>query len=177
MCETFTILNNLAREELVHKIFIEKFIDDTNQGTPSQGYSCTFPFFGNVGIPLMAMLYIPGLTMGLPVWLGTIPNVSNSLDASQLSTLCHGHQFGVPSSANSSPPPFTFSGESIATSNWKSKRNRKRNNKKKKSPTSTSHVGDRSSTSRSHDEDQHPGFAIHVGGKIPVTTSHTSEGL
>jgi hypothetical protein len=59
--------------------------------------------------------------VGLPVWLGTIPNVPNSLDASQLSTLCHGHHVDVPSSTKSSPPPSTFSGESIATSNQKSK--------------------------------------------------------
>jgi hypothetical protein len=121
VCETFTDLNDPAREEPVHKIFMEKVPDDTNQGTPSQGDSCAFPFFGNVGVPLMATLYIPGLNVGLPVWLGTIPNVLNSLDASQLSTLCHGHHVDVPSSTKSSPPPSTFSGESIATSNQKSK--------------------------------------------------------
>jgi hypothetical protein len=82
MCETFTYLNDPAREELEHNIFMEKFTDDTNQGTPSQGDSCDFPFFGNVGVPLMATLYIPGLNVGLPVWLSTIPNVPNALDAS-----------------------------------------------------------------------------------------------
>jgi hypothetical protein len=82
MCETLTYLNNPAREELEHNIFMEKFTDDTNQGTPSQGDSCDFPFFGNVGVPLMATLYIPGLNVGLPVWLSIIPNVSNALDAS-----------------------------------------------------------------------------------------------
>jgi hypothetical protein len=53
----------------------------------------------------MATLYIPGLNVGLPVWLGTIPNVPNALDASQLSTLSHGHPVDVSSSAKSSPPP------------------------------------------------------------------------
>jgi hypothetical protein len=75
VCETFTDLNDPARGEPVHNIFMAKFTDDTNQGTPSQGDSCAFPFFGNVGVPLMATLYIPGLNVGLPVWLGTIPNV------------------------------------------------------------------------------------------------------
>jgi hypothetical protein len=154
---------------------MEKVPDDTNQGTPSQGDSCAFPFFGNVGVPLMATLYIPGLNVGLPVWLGTIPNVLNSLDASQLSTLCHGHHVDVPSSTKSSPPPSTFSGESIATSNQKSKRNRKRKNRKKKSPTSASHVGDRSSTSASHVEDQHPASASHAGGKQPTSASHVGD--
>jgi hypothetical protein len=82
VCETFTDLNDPTREETVHKIFMEKVMDNTNQGTPSQEESFAFPFFENVGVPLMAMLYIPGLNVGLSVWLGTIPNVMNSLDAS-----------------------------------------------------------------------------------------------
>jgi hypothetical protein len=64
-----------------------KVPDNTNQGTPLQGDSCAFPFFGNVGVPLMATLNIPRQNVGLPVWFGTIPNVLNALDASQLSTL------------------------------------------------------------------------------------------
>jgi hypothetical protein len=73
-------LNDPTREEPMNNIFIPKFIDDTNQGTPSQGDSCGFPFFGNIGVPLMVTLKIPGLNVGLPVWLGTIPNVLNALD-------------------------------------------------------------------------------------------------
>jgi hypothetical protein len=110
-----------------------------------------FALFGNIGVSLMATLYIPGLNVGLLVWLGTTPKVPNSIDASQLSTLCHGHHVDVSSSTNSTPPPSTFSCESIAISNWKSKQNRKRKNKKKKSPTSASHV-----------EDHHPASASHV---------------
>jgi hypothetical protein len=98
-----------------------KFPNDTNQGTPSQGDSCAFPFFRNVGVPLIATLYIPRLNVGLPVWLGTIPNVLNSLDASQLSTLCHGNHVDFPSSTNSSPPPSLTHGESTVTSNQKPK--------------------------------------------------------
>jgi hypothetical protein len=82
MCETFTYLNDPAREELEHNIFMEKFTNDTNQVTPSQGDCCDFPFFGNVGVPLMATLYISGLNVGLPVWLSTIANVLNAIDAS-----------------------------------------------------------------------------------------------
>jgi hypothetical protein len=81
-CETFTKLKDPTRGEPVHNIFMSKITDDTNQGTPLQGYYCDFPFFGNVGFPLMATLYIPRLNVGLPVWLGTIPNVLNSLDTS-----------------------------------------------------------------------------------------------
>jgi hypothetical protein len=112
MCETFTNLNDPTREEPVHKIFMEKVHDDNNQGNPLQGDYCTFPFFGNVRVPLMAKLYILGLNVGLPVWLGTIPNVPNALDSYYLRTLCHGHHVDVPSSANYSPPPSAFSSES-----------------------------------------------------------------
>jgi hypothetical protein len=54
--ETFMDLNDPARGQPVHKIFIDKFLSDTIQGAPSQGDSCAFPFFGNVGVPLMATL-------------------------------------------------------------------------------------------------------------------------
>jgi hypothetical protein len=136
-------LNDPTRREPVHKIFMAKVSSDTNQGAPSQGDSCVFPFFKKVGVPLMATLYIPGLNEGLPVWLGTIPNVLYALDASQLSTLSHGHPIDVSSLLKSSPPPSPASSESTVTSNQKSKRNRKRKNRKNKSPTYVSHVGDR----------------------------------
>jgi hypothetical protein len=74
-------LNDPARGEPLHNIFMAKVPDDTNQGTPLQGDSCAFPFFESVGVPLMATLYIPGLNVGLSVCLGTIPNVPNSLNA------------------------------------------------------------------------------------------------
>jgi hypothetical protein len=151
--ETFTDLNDPARGETVYRIFMANFTDHTNQGTPLKGDSCAFPFFRNVGVPLMATLYIPELNVGLPIWLGTIPNVPNALDASQLSTLSHEHPIDVSSLAKYSPPPSPASGESTITSNRKSKRNIKRKNRKKKSPTSASHVGDRSITSASHVED------------------------
>jgi hypothetical protein len=121
VCENFMDLNDPKKGEPMHKIFMAKVPGDTNQGANSQGDSCAFPYFGNVGVPLMATLYIPGLNVGLPVWLGTIPNVPNSLDASQLSTLSHGHPVDVSLSAKSSPPPSPTSGESTVTSNWKSK--------------------------------------------------------
>jgi hypothetical protein len=119
--EDFTDLNDPARGEPMHRIFMAKFLDNTNQGTPSQEYYCAFPFLGNVGVPLMATLYIPGLNVELLVWLGTIPNVLNAIDASQLSTLCHGHHVDAPSSTKSSPPPSPAPGESTVTSNRKPK--------------------------------------------------------
>ena len=121
VCETFTDSNDLAKGEPVHNIFMDKVPSDTNQGSPSQGNSCAFPFFENISVALMVTLYIPGLNVGLPVWLGTIPNVLNYLEAPQLINLCHGHHVDVPSSAKSSPPPSLASGESTVTNNQKSK--------------------------------------------------------
>jgi hypothetical protein len=82
VCETFTNLNDPARGEPVHKIFMDNVSDDTNQGTPLQGDSYAFPFFVNIGVPLMATLYTLGFNVGLSFWLGNIPNFLNSLDAS-----------------------------------------------------------------------------------------------
>jgi hypothetical protein len=86
------------------------------------------------------------LNVGLLVWLWNTPNVPNYLDDSHISTLCHGNRMDIyplpPSSMKSSTPPSSFSSESILTSNQMYKRNRKRNIKKQKSPTSSSHIGD-----------------------------------
>jgi hypothetical protein len=79
--KNFLDMNNIARDELVYKKFMAKFLEDTNQGTPAQGDSYAFPFFGNVGAPLMATLNIIGLNVGLPIWLWTTLNVLNSLDS------------------------------------------------------------------------------------------------
>jgi hypothetical protein len=58
------------------------------------------------------------------------------------------------------------------TSNWKSKQNTKKKNKKNKSPTSMSHVGDRSSIYARHVEYQHPTSTSHVEGKNLAYVSH-----
>jgi hypothetical protein len=47
-------------------------------------------------------------------------------------------------------------------------------NRKKKSPTSASHVGDSPSTSASHVEDHHSASASHARGTSPITSGHTS---
>jgi hypothetical protein len=82
LCENFSNMNNHARDEPVHKKIIAKVLEDTNQGTPSHGNYCDFPFSGNIGSPLMASLNILGLNVGLLVWFWTTLNVLNSLDAS-----------------------------------------------------------------------------------------------
>jgi hypothetical protein len=186
-------MNNLMRDEPMHKNDMEKVLEDSNQGI-----YCYFPFFGTIGASLMATLNILGLNVGIPFWLWNNPNVLNALDASQISTLCHGNCMDVDPSAfalaNSTPSPSPPFGEIVATSNQKSKRNKKRKSKKKKSPTFASHIGDvppattshvgstspvtmchtgtKSLTSSSHVVDLHPTSASHVGGKQLASTSH-----
>jgi hypothetical protein len=52
-------------------------IGSTNGGTPSSGEPYTFPSFGNFGPPYVATLSLPGLTIGLPVWLFPTPVIPN----------------------------------------------------------------------------------------------------
>jgi hypothetical protein len=51
--------------------------ESTNGGTPCPGEPYTFPSFGNFGPPYIATLSLPGLTIGLPVWLFPTPVISN----------------------------------------------------------------------------------------------------
>jgi hypothetical protein len=51
VCETFSDMNNPTRNDPMHKNVMAKFLEDTNQGTHTQGDSCALPFFGNVGAP------------------------------------------------------------------------------------------------------------------------------
>ena len=41
----------------------------TNKETPLPSMSFVFPSYGDVGPPIMATLSLPGLTIGLPIWL------------------------------------------------------------------------------------------------------------
>ena len=91
---------------------------DTKQETPMQGDSYAFPFTGNVVVPLMATLNLPGFTLGLSVWIFSTPNVPDYLGSLQESTLYQGHQNIVsPSPVATSPPPSTSYDEISDTSN------------------------------------------------------------
>jgi hypothetical protein len=49
----------------------------TNGETPSSREPYTFRSFGNFGPPYVATLSLPGLTIGLPVWLFPTPMIPN----------------------------------------------------------------------------------------------------
>ena len=65
---------------------------NTNQEIPMLGTPCTIPLMGNVSVPLMATLNLPGFILWLPVWLFFTPTILNAHDASQVSSLYQGHQ-------------------------------------------------------------------------------------
>ena len=57
---------------------METIQECTNQGIPLNENPSTFPCFGNVGPPYMATLSLPGITIGLPVWLFSTSLASNT---------------------------------------------------------------------------------------------------
>jgi hypothetical protein len=132
----------------------------TNEGTSAPGEPFVFPSYGNIGPPHIATLSLPGLTIGLPVWLFSTQVIPNAVSASVVSTFPQEHQPHVdpspsspvrsssPSSlTRSSSVPSSSSSESSEPSNSVNKKKKKRKNKKKKIkqgsrlPTTVKHVG------------------------------------
>ena len=44
-------------------------MESTNQGIPLGGNPSPFSSWGDIGAPYMATLSLPGITIGLPLWL------------------------------------------------------------------------------------------------------------
>jgi hypothetical protein len=131
----------------------------TNEGTSAPGEPFVFPSYANIGPPHIATLSLPGLTIGLLVWLFSTQVIPNAVSASVVSTSPQEHQPHVdpspsspvrsssPSSlARSSSVSSSSSSESSEPSNSVNKKKKKRKNKKKKTkqgsklPTSVKHV-------------------------------------
>src|SRR5271168_1081045 len=117
---------------------METFPGFTNLSSPPDGNPSHFPPLGNVGAPYMATLSLPGLTVGLPVWLfstSLVPTVS--ANASPVSPPAQHHvepKVGLsPSTPTSTSPSCTSPGESLDSSNQVAKKKKKKT-KKKKSP-------------------------------------------
>lgn len=142
--------------------------DNTKQGTPVQGGLSGFPWFGNVGAPLMATLNLLRFTLILPVWFFSTLNVLNALDASKTSTLYQDHQNNSnhlsSSPVNSVSPHFVSSGEGLNPSSQSSRKIiRKKNNKQGgKQPAFASHTGGKFTFSASHTGNFSPTTASHV---------------
>ena len=80
------------------------------------GTPCTIPLIGNVGVPLMATLNLPGFILGLPVLLFSTPTILHAPDASQVSSLYQGHQNTTSPSHVASYTPSNSCSESTNTS-------------------------------------------------------------
>jgi hypothetical protein len=116
----------------------------------------------------MAILNIPRLSMGIPVWM--------------MSTLTIPNDFESYFMVKSIPPPSTSYSESPSPSNHNSKRNKKWKSKKKKqiqrenSPTTTSHARDISQVTLNHTKNDPPTTASHDVGKQSTIVSD-AEGI
>jgi hypothetical protein len=141
----------------------------TNEGTPFPREPFVFPSYRNIGPPHIATLSLPGLTIGLPVWLFSTQVVSNAVSASFVSTSPQENQPHVdpsPSSpmifllpyslARSSSISYSSLSESSKASNSVDKKKKKKHKNKKK---------------KNKQGSQLPTTARHVG-KDPVTVNH-----
>jgi hypothetical protein len=132
----------------------------TNETTPAPGEPFVFPSYENFGPPYIATLILPGLIIGLLVWLFSTLVISNAANASVIRTSPQEHQPHVdpsPSSSviSSSPSPlaryssvsYSSLSESSEASNLVDKKKKKRKIKNKKNkqgsnlPTVSRHVG------------------------------------
>jgi hypothetical protein len=117
----------------------------TNEGTSTPGEPFVFPSYGNIGPPHIATLSLPGLTVGLPVWLFSTQVILNAVSVSVVITSPQEHQphvdHSLSSPVRSSSPsslarfpsiPSSSSSKSSEASNSVNKKKKKRKNKKKK---------------------------------------------
>jgi hypothetical protein len=135
-------------------------LEMTNEGISAPGEPFVFPSYENIGPPHIATLSLPGLTIGLPVWLFSTQVIPNAVSASVISTSPQEHQprvdpspsspirSSLPSSLAMSPSvSYSSLGESSEASNSVNKKKKKRKNKEKKikqgskPPTTVKHVG------------------------------------
>ena len=114
------------------------FLGFTNPSSLPDGNPCRFPPIGNVGAPYMATLSLPGLTVGLPVWLfspslvPTISAVSSSVPPPEQHHVDPEVDLS-PSTPTSMSTSSTSPGESLDSSTQVAKKKKKKKTKKKKS--------------------------------------------
>jgi hypothetical protein len=117
----------------------------TNEGTSVPGEPFVFPSYGNIGPPHIATLSLPGLTIGLLVWLFSTQVILNAVSDLVTRTSPQEHQPHVdpspssplrsssPSSTARSPSiSSSLLGESSEASNPVNKKKKKRKIKKLK---------------------------------------------
>jgi hypothetical protein len=85
-----------------------------NEGTPTLGEPFIFPSYGNIGPPHIATLSLPGLTIGLSVWLFSTQVIPNAVTTSVTRTSPQENQPHVDPSPSS--PVRSSSPSSLARS-------------------------------------------------------------
>ena len=110
-----------------------------NQGIPHDGNPSPFSSWGEVGAPHMATLSLPGLTIGLPIWLFSTNVVQNTMvpeqSSQQLDQSRAAHQPST--SYNSSSNPSSSQGRASKSQAPMEKKEKKKREKKKKEPKVT----------------------------------------
>ena len=110
---------------------METFPESTGQGLPLDGNLGPFLPFGNSSSPYMATLSLPGLTIGLPIWLfstSVVPSVMTPIPSSPSSESRQDDSKvePTPSSPIPSSSSPTFPGESSTSNNQETKKKKKK---------------------------------------------------
>ena len=112
-------------------------MESTNQRFPLGGNPIPFSSWGDIGAPYMATLSLPGITIGLPVWLFSTSVIQNTIIPQQSNQQLD--DIGVapsPYTSFVSPSPSSSSlGEATKTKNQVTVEKKKGKEKKKKEPT------------------------------------------
>ena len=111
-------------------------MESTNQGIPLGGNPSPFSSWGDIGAPHMATLSLPGLTIGLPVWLFSTSVVQNTAIPEQSSQQLDDPRVTplTSTSSNSSSLPSSLldrAGKAKNQVHEKKKEKKKREKKKK----------------------------------------------
>ena len=84
-------------------------MESTNHGIPLEGNPNPFSYWGNIGATYMATLSLPGITIGLPIWLFSTSVVQNTMIPQQTNQpLVDSKVDPLPSSLFFSLPLFLF---------------------------------------------------------------------
>jgi hypothetical protein len=106
MCCLFSLVD--SRFEICLMVLVP---ESTNGESSVLGEPFVFPSYGNIGPPHITTLSLPGLTIGLSVWLFSTQVVPNAASSSVVSTFPQEHQPHVdpsPSSLVISPWPSSL---------------------------------------------------------------------
>jgi hypothetical protein len=106
-----------------------------NQGIPHDGNPSPFSSWGEVGAPHMATLSLPGLTIGLPIWLFSTNVVQNTMvpeqSSQQLDQSRAAHQPST--SYNSSSNPSSSQGRAGKSQAPMEKKEKKKKRRRRRS--------------------------------------------